>query len=230
MRAKRSNPVDIPRDRRARLRLARDDKVKPMLNYNDLRPGVIFILDSEPYQVLEYSFLRMQQRKPVVQTKIKNLINGKVLDRNFHQNETFEEAEIQKEKVKFVFAHRDNCGAITVKRFDKFVFCYENNPPKRFELSAEQIGESAKFLKPNSVIEAQIFGDQIVNIVLPIKMDFEVIEAPPSIKGNTASGGNKAVTIETGAKINAPLFIEIGDIIRINTQTGEYSERIKKRP
>ena len=190
-----------------------------MLSYNDLRPGVIFILDNQPYQVLEYSFLRMQQRKPVVQTKIKNLINGKVLDRNFHQNETFEEAEIQKEKIKFIYAHRD-----------KFVFCYKINPSKRFELTTEQTGENVKFLKPSAVVEAQIFKGQIVNIVLPIKMDFEVIDAPPSIKGNTASGGNKTVTIETGAKINAPLFIEIGDIIKINTQTGEYSERIKKRP
>lgn len=188
-----------------------------MLNYNDLRQGVIFILDGEPYQVLEFHFLRMQQRKPVAQTKIKNLINNKVLDKTFHQNETFQEAEIKKEKVKFIYAHRD-----------KFVFCYENNPSERFELPPEQIGESVKFLKPNSIVEAQIFNGRIVNIILPIKMDFEVVEAPPSIKGNTAQGGTKQATIETGAKINVPLFIEQGDIIRINTQTGDYSERVEK--
>jgi elongation factor P len=188
-----------------------------MLNYNDLRQGVIFILDGEPYQVLEFHFLRMQQRKPVAQTKIENLINGKVLDKTFHQNETFQEAEIKKEKVKFVYAHRD-----------KFVFCYEKDPAKRFELSPEQIGKAIKFLKPNSIVEAQIFNNQIVNIVLPIKMDFEVVEAPPSIKGNTAQGGTKQATIETGVKINVPLFIETGDVIRVNTQTGEYSERVEK--
>jgi elongation factor P len=188
-----------------------------MLSYNDLRPGVIFILDSEPYEVLEYNFLRMQQRKPVAQTKIKNLISGKVLDKTFHQNESFEEAEIKKEKIKFIYAHRD-----------KFVFCYENNPSKRFELTDGQIGDRAKYLKPNTLLEIMIFDNKIVSIVLPIKMDFEVIEAPSAIKGNTASGGNKQITIETGAKINAPLFIEQGDIIRINTQTGEYTERVEK--
>lgn len=189
-----------------------------MLNYNDLRPGVIFILDNAPYEVLEYHFLRMQQRKPVVQTKIRNLINNRVLDRTFHQNETFEEAEIKREKVKFIYAYRD-----------KFIFCYENNPSKRFELSGEQVGENSKYLKPNSLIEVALFNNKIVNIILPIKIDFEVTEAPPNIKGSTASGGNKVVTIETGAKINVPLFIEQGDIIRINTQTNQYSERIEKR-
>lgn len=188
-----------------------------MLNYNDLRPGVVFILDGAPFEVLEYHFLRMQQRKPVVQTKVRNLINNKVLDRTFHQNETFEEAEIKKEKVKYIYNHRA-C----------FVFCYENNPGKRFELTNEQVGEKAKYLKPNSVVEVALFNNEIVNIILPIKMDFEVIEAPPNIKGSTASGGNKVITIETGAKINAPLFIEQGDIIRINTQTDQYSERIEK--
>ena len=188
-----------------------------MINYNELKPGTIFILDGNPYVVLDYSFLRMQQRKPVAQTKIKNLITGKIIDRTFYSSDSFEEADIQKEKVKFIYAHRD-----------KFVFCYENNPQKRFELSDEQIGDNAKFLKPDTTIEAMIFDGKIFNIVLPIKMDFKVIEAPPAIKGNTASGGNKVATIETGAKINVPLFIETEDIIRVNTQTGEYGERIEK--
>ncbi len=188
-----------------------------MLNYNELRPGVVFILDNAPFEVLEYHFLRMQQRKPVVQTKIRNLINGKVLDRTFHQNESFEEAEIKKEKVKYIYNHRNN-----------FIFCYKNNPAKRFELTSEQIGGKAKYLKPNSLVEVALFNNEIINIILPIKMDFEVIEAPPNIKGSTASGGNKVITIETNAKINAPLFIEQGDIIRINTQTDQYSERVEK--
>jgi elongation factor P len=90
------------------------------------------------------------------------------------------------------------------------------------------MGEAANYLKPNSIVDALLFDGQIINISLPIKMDFAVIEAPPNIKGSTASGGNKIVKIETGAKINAPMFIEQGDVIRINTQTGEYSERIEK--
>jgi len=188
-----------------------------MINYNDLKPGKVFILDGQPYQVLEFSFLRMQQRKPVAQTKIKNLINGKIINRNFQHTDSFEEAEIKYREVKFLYSHRD-----------KFVFCEMNDPSKRFEISEEQIGDMAKYLKPNSSVEVMEFEDKIINIFMPIKMDFKVIEAPPSIKGNTAQGGVKAVKIETGTMINVPLFVESGDIIRVNTQTGEYTERVEK--
>lgn len=188
-----------------------------MLNYNELKPGTIFILNGQPHQVLEYNFLRMQQRKPVAQTKIKNLISGKIIERTFTQSDSFEEAEIKREKVKFIYGHRGN-----------FVFCYENDPSKRFELNEIIIGDAIKYLKPNALVEAILFEEKIIAISLPVKMDFKVIEAPPNIKGDTASGGTKVVTIETNAKINAPFFIENGDIIRVNTQTGEYAERTEK--
>ena len=109
-----------------------------MLNYNELKPGAIFVMDGQPYEVLEFAFLRMQQRKPVAQTKIKNLITGKMLSRNFQSSESFPEAEIEYKKVKFLYSHRD-----------KFVFCELNNPSTRFEISAELIGDKAKFFKPN---------------------------------------------------------------------------------
>ncbi|TSC52002.1 MAG: elongation factor P, partial [Parcubacteria group bacterium LiPW_39] len=153
-----------------------------MLNYNELKPGTFFILEGEPYEVLEFGFLRMQQRKPVAQTKIKNLITGKVLSRNFQHTDIFEEAEIDYKKVKFLYTHRD-----------KFVFCELNNPSARFELPQEAIGAQAKFLKSNSEVEVVSFEGKIINVNLPIKMQFKVIEAPPSIKGNTAQGGTKLV-------------------------------------
>ena len=185
-----------------------------MLNYNELKPGAIFVMDGQPYEVLEFAFLRMQQRKPVAQTKIKNLITGKMLSRNFQSSESFPEAEIEYKKVKFLYSHRD-----------KFVFCELSNPSTRFEISAELIGDKAKFLKPNSEIETTLFEKKIIGVNLPIKMNFKVIEAPPAIRGNTAQGGNKMVVIETGAQIAAPLFINEGDIIVVNTQTGDYTER-----
>jgi len=188
-----------------------------MLNYNELKPGVVFILDGEPYEVLEFSFLRMQQRKPVAQTKIRNLITGKILNRNFQHTESFQETEIDYKKVKFLYSHRD-----------KFTFCDIRNPSDRFELPAEIIGEKAKFFKPNSEVEVVSFQGKIINIRLPIKMDFKVVEAPPAIRGNTAQGGTKTVTIETGVQVAVPLFINESDIIRINTQTGEYVERVEK--
>ena len=188
-----------------------------MINYNELKPGVNFIMDGEPYEVLEFSFLRMQQRKPVAQTKIRSIITGKILSRNFQHTESFQEAEIDYKKVKFLYSHRN-----------KFIFCDIQNPSARFELPAEIIGEKAKFFKPNSEVEVVSFQGKTINIRLPIKMDFKVVEAPPSTRGNTAQGGTKTVTIETGAQISVPLFINEGDIIRINTQTGEYVERVEK--
>ncbi len=185
-----------------------------MINYNELKPGTLFILDGQPYEVLEFGFMRMQQRKPVAQTKIKNLITGKIISRNFQHTDSFQEAEIDYKKVKFLYSHRD-----------KFVFCEPGNSSARFELPQSAIGEQAKFLKPNSEAEVVSFENKIININLPVKMDFKVIEAPPSIKGNTAQGGNKVVKIETGVSVNAPLFIKEGDVIEINTQTGEYTGR-----
>ncbi|MFZ5559302.1 MAG: elongation factor P [Patescibacteria group bacterium] len=200
-----------------------------MLTYTDLKPGTVFILDGQPYQVLEFNFLRMQQRKPVVQTKIKNLINGKIISRNFQPSDNFEEAEIKYREVKFLYGHPDRRSLTSngTSR-NKFVFCEINDPSKRFEISEEQIREMAKFLKPNSDVSVMEFEGKIININLPIKMDFKVIEAPPSVRGNTAQGGVKAVKIETGAMVSAPLFIEEGDIIKINTQTGDYVERVEK--
>ena len=167
--------------------------------------------------MLEFGFMRMQQRKPVAQTKIKNMITGKVLNRNFQHTDSFAEAAIDYTKVKFLYSHRD-----------KFVFADIKNPAARFELNKEAIGDKVGFFKPNSEVEVVKFKEKIITINLPIKMQFKVIEAPPSIKGNTAQGGNKAVKIETGALINAPLFVEEGDIIEVNTRTGEYSGRVNK--
>jgi elongation factor P len=199
-----------------------------LISYNELKPGTIFILDNEPYEVLEFNFLRMQQRKPVAQTKIKNLITGKILNRNFQSTESFEEAEINYRKVKFLYAHRPASTRRQGEAGDKFVFCELNNPSARFEMPGEIIGDRARFLKPNSEIEVVEFDGRVININLPIKMTFKVIEAPPSIKGNTAQGGNKQVKIETDAMIAAPLFIQEGDNIEVNTTTGEYTGRINK--
>ncbi|MEK7579777.1 MAG: elongation factor P [Patescibacteria group bacterium] len=185
---------------------------------NDLKIGTFFIIEGQPYEVLYSQHLKMQQRRPVMQTKIKNLLTGKVIEKNFQQSDYFEEADIQKKEVKFLYFHRN-----------EFWFSEPNDPSKRFKLGEDIIGESAKFLKSNTSIISLLFNGQIINIELPVKIDFRVIEAPPSSRGNTAQGGTKQVKIETGAMINAPLFIEEGDIIKINTQTGEYAERVEKK-
>ena len=188
-----------------------------MLNYNDLKLGTLFVLDGEPYQVLEYEFLRMQQRKPVAKTKIKNMLTGKVVERNFHQNESFKEAEIVKRQVIYLYSHRG-----------EYWFREKDDPAKRFALNEAVIGEPNRFLKGNIEVTAAVFEEKIVNISLPIKVDLKIQETPPGEKGNTAQGGSKTAILETGAKISVPLFVNQDDIVRVNTETGEYIERVKK--
>lgn len=189
------------------------------LEYNELKIGTIFTKndDPNPYQVLEYAFIRMQQRKPVTQLKIKNLLTGKNQDYTAHQNEDFREAEIDMMPVSFIFHNKDG-----------YWFNEVGNPKNRFSLTDEHVGDAGVFLKQNLEVKAYKFGDRFINIELPVKMDLKITEAPPAVKGDTAQGGTKLVTLETGAKVNVPLFMNEGDIIRVNTQTGQYVERVEK--
>lgn len=189
-----------------------------MLTYTNLQKGTTFIINGEPYEVLDYNFVRMQQRKPVVQVKVRNLISGKVLPKTFHQSDSFQETDIEKKEAVFVYSHRG-----------KFVFAEPNNPKNRFELDAGIIEEQTKFLKPNLPLTTYIFKEKIINIALPIKVDYKVKSAPPSIKGDTATGGNKFVVLENDLEIAVPMFIKEGDTVRINTQSGEYTERVEKK-
>lgn len=189
-----------------------------MLSYTELTKGVLLIYEGDPYEVIESHFLRMQQRKAVVQTKIKNLITGKILDRNWQASDNFEEAEIEKKSAIFIYANKG-----------EYWFHEEGNPKNRFQLSADIIGSGAQFLKPNTKVSTVLFQGKVINVALPVKMEFVVKEAPPAIKGNTAQGGSKVVELENGAKISVPLFVNEGDVVRVNTETGEYAERVEKK-
>lgn len=188
-----------------------------MLDYNDLRIGTTFTYEGAPYEVLAYSFVRMQQRKAVAQVKMKNLLNGKVVTRNFHQNEGFEEVEIVKEPVKYLYHNKG-----------QYWFSEKDNPANRFFLTEDIVGSQGQFLKSNTEVLALKFNDKIINIKGPIKEDLVVKDTPPGERGNTAQGGTKIAELETGAKIAVPLFINSGDIVRVNTETGEYVERMEK--
>ena len=186
-----------------------------MLSHTDLKKGVQFIYQGQPWEVLEAQLSKMAQQRPVIQSKIKNLINGRVQQINFQQGDTFEEANIEKKEIKFLYQNRG-----------EYFFCEPNDPSKRFSFTAEQIGEQAKFLCPNEIVIGIIFEEKIINFSLPIKVELKVKETPPGIKGNTAQGGTKEATLESGAVIQVPLFIEQGDTIELNTETGDYVRRV----
>jgi elongation factor P len=188
-----------------------------MLKHNEIRKGRIIVLGEDPYEVTKYSHVVKGRGKSVVQTQLKNMRTGGVLQKTFHPGESAEEADL--EKIGAVFVYRNK---------NKFIFHEEGNPSKRFELSKDQLDEKADYLKEKTVVTTLLFKEKIIGIFVPIKMNFKVIAAPPGVKGNRAEGGTKVVTIETGKNIDVPLFIEEGDLIEVNTETGEYAKRIQQ--
>jgi elongation factor P len=190
-----------------------------MLDYSEIKKGKVIIYENEPYVVLDNHVARTQQRKPQNQVKMRSLISGRGVNTVFHASDRAEEADITKRPIKFLYEAKD-----------EFWFCDIKNPSDRFKLDAVLVEDSKKFLKSNMEIEAMIFDfddeERIIGIKLPVKMEFVVKEAPPMIKGASATGGNKRVTLENGTQVEVPLFIAEGEKVRINTETGEYVERV----
>jgi len=188
-----------------------------MLSINELKSGSLIIAEGTPYQVLEVSHLHMGRGGSSVQTRIRNLKTGQVLNRNFKPADTFEEADVQKKQVLFLYVHRG-----------EYVFADPANQKDRFSLKEALVGDHTRWLKPNTQLTALFLGEKLLSFILPIKMDFTVTEAPPGLQGDRSQAGTKTATIETGASVQVPLFINTDDIIRINTETGEYVERVEK--
>ena len=186
-----------------------------MLDYSEIVLRKYIVLDGEPWEVLDSHVFRKQQRKPVNACKLKNLITGKVTERSFHVSEKEEEAEIESRDVKYLYNNRG-----------EFWFCEAKDPSKRFEIGEGFIGIQSKFIRKDSVVQALSFNDKVIGMKIPTKIELKVVEAHPAVKGNTAQGGTKIVKLETGAEINVPMFIKEGEMIRVNSETGEYAERV----
>lgn len=191
------------------------------LDYDEIKQRKNIIVDGMPYEILESHVARTQKRKPQNQVRMRNLLNGKVVPGTFHASDTAEEAEISKREALFLFANKG-----------EYWFCDPKDRAKRFEISADILADQTKYLKDNTVVDIKIFEyedeERVIGVTLPVKMTFVVKDAPPAIKGNTASGGGKLVTLETGAQVSTPFFIEAGEMIIVNTDTGEYVERAGK--
>jgi len=182
---------------------------------NNIKKGDYIVLSGEPYEVMDREHIAMQQRRAVVKFKIKNLKNGKVKEESaLSQGEMEVPDDLEKKTAIFAYNKKD-----------KFWFHEAGNPGNRFMLPEEVIGDNKLYLKPKMEVSTLLFGDEVISIKLPIKVEYEVVEAPPAIKGATASGGSKPAKIETGAIINVPMFIETGEKIIVNTERGEYDSK-----
>ena len=186
-----------------------------MLDYNDITPKKLIIVDGEPYEVLSSWVFRKQQRKPVNQVKMRNLKTGSMAEQTFHVSDKVEEAEVETRPAIFIY-----------ERGGEWWFNEASDKSKRFPLEEERVGDASKFLKGNTQVDVRWFEGEPIQVKIPIKMELKVTEAPPNTRGNTAQGGDKVVKLETGAAITVPMFVEEGDVIRVNTETGEYVERV----
>jgi len=192
---------------------------KKKMTISDIKRGVMIVVEDAPFLVLTSKHSHVGRGGANTQTRIKNLRTGKVLERSFRSSDKVVEANIEKHDGVFIY-----------EKNGEYWFHEAGDKSKRFSLSKDVIGEQTQYLLPQMEVTAFHFvndgEEEIINIDIPIKVDYKVVEAPPSIKGNTVSTGNKVVTIESGAKVSTPLFIETGEIIRVNTETGEYVERV----
>ncbi len=192
------------------------------LEYSAIREKKVIIHDDEPCEVIESHVARTQQRKPQNQVKLKSLISGKVFPATYHVSDKADEAEIEKRDVKFLYSNKG-----------EYWFCDPEDPKNRFKLNGDLLGNTAKFLKANENVTALVWTtdddeEKTIGLTLPIKMEFKVKEAPPAVRGDTSKGGNKVITLENGTTINAPMFINEGDTVIINTENGDYVERASK--
>jgi elongation factor P len=184
-----------------------------MLSINEIKTGRVIQISGEPYIVTRTDHHKMGRGGAVLKVKLKNLITGNALDKTFQGNEKAEPAQVSKKKANYLY------------KDDTKAYLMDNDNYEQFELPLEQLGEKQVFLKDGTDVDVLYFENTPVAIELPIKMEFKVVSAPPGVKGNSAGNVSKTVELETGASISVPMFINEGDIIRINTDTGEYVER-----
>ena len=187
-----------------------------MLSYTDIKPGSLIVLDDEPFEVVATSgVVKKQRQKPHNTAKMRNLRSGATVEKTFTQADKIVEADLAIREIQYIYANRGDV-----------VFCDPNNPKDRFTLPEELVGDKLLYIREKDIVEARVFDDDIIGLKIPIKVDLEVVEAPPNIKGNTSAGGDKVVVLETGLKVTTPLFIEAGDTIRVNTESRTYIERV----
>ena len=184
-----------------------------MLTLSDLKVGTKIEYEKEPYVIIRATHSKMGRQGAVLRTKLKNLKTGGMKEITLRESDKFEEPDLRKDKAQYLYRENDAFQFMNTADYNQF------------SLDAKTIGELANFLLEGCEVEIIYYRDEPINIDLPIKLNFKVIEAPPAIRGNTADGGTKKVKIETGYELNVPLFIEEGDTIKINTTEGTYVER-----
>ena len=185
------------------------------INFGDLSRGLVIELDGQPWQIMDYERHKMQQRAPVTRIKMKNLISGAVVERTFQRYDTaFSLADIDNRSTQYLYTDGEFYYFLDQETFDQY------------ELTKQLLGATLDYLSEQMIVEVVFFKGKAINVNLPTHVDLKVKETPPAFKGDTAQGGNKPATLETGLRINVPMFITPGTVVRVDTRTGNYTERV----
>ncbi|HXI55353.1 MAG TPA: elongation factor P [Polyangia bacterium] len=185
-----------------------------MYDTSDIRKGLKIMMDGAPYTVVEFQFVKPGKGAAFTRTKVKNLLTGAVLERNFRSGEKFEPANVETKTMQYLY-----------KDADSFVFM-DTTSYDQVQIPDTTIGDSADFMPENINVEVLFFQDRAVGVTLPNFIEQKIMETEPGFRGDTATGSTKPAKISTGATVNVPLFISVGDVVKIDTRSGEYLERV----
>ena len=180
----------------------------------DLRNGTTFELDNNVFKVVEFQHVKPGKGAAFVRTKIKNVITGAVLERTFNPSEKLQGAEIEKREMQYLYNDGD------------LYYFMDNETYEQMPLNAEQLGDSLKYIKENMNVKILSFKEKVFAVEPPMFVELEVTYTEPGFAGNTTTTSGKPATLENGLEISVPMFINIGDVIKIDTRTGEYMERV----
>lgn len=185
-----------------------------MISTNQFKNGLTLLIDGEIYTIVEYQHVKPGKGGAFVRTKFRSLRTGNIIDRTYRSGEKFQEAFVEERKMQFLYADANGCHFMDLET-------YETK-----EISKELIGTNLEFLKENASITIAFYDGKVVGVELPLFVELKVTECEPGLKGDTAKSAQKQVKLETGASVSAPLFINVGDTIKIDTRTREYVERV----
>jgi len=185
-----------------------------MIDAAELRKGAVIELDGEIYQILEYQHVKMQQRQPVVKLKLRGVRSGSFIERNFQAGDKVATVFLEHRPAQYLYRDGD------------LYYFMDNETYEQIVLTPDQIGDARKYLKEGLELEILACKGQTVAIELPASVELRVAQTEPGFKGDRATAGTKAAKLETGISVQVPLFINTGDIIKVNTRTGEYLEKV----
>lgn len=186
-----------------------------MISTADFRNGSRLQVEGEPYYIVEFQHVKPGKGGAFVRTKLKSYKTGNVLDRTFRSGERFEEPALEEREMQFLYASGESFTFMDTDNFEQLT--YEKS----------QLGDNADLLKENMVCKILVYEHQPIAVELPIFIELKVVDAEPGVRGDTASGGTKPAVVETGAVIKVPLYLEVGEVIKIDTRTREYVERVR---